>query len=335
MARRRTVRYVGTDPVDTEYLQLLNRPEKAKDMMTTDTDAAHADTTISRWHRRIGSKALVMALASGLMLLASTGVAAASSTSPGTSSTSLTAGSLSIGATTNETISVPVAGTGNGILPSAAWSDSTGSGAGWNGTVALSDFTYTGSWTQMSGTTTALASASSAFTGTGNGVEYTVTVGSGGSGTSTPYTWTSTDATDHAGGSGTATNGTPAAIGTKGISINFASSTTYPSGAAYQIDAGTQSASALSLDTSATGVGITAATGTTSADPTFANNGTTVTGGGVGSSSYGTAVKFSSTEVNNGMGTYTVDPGAQVNADASSWAATYTAGVQYSIVTGP
>jgi hypothetical protein len=304
-------------------------------MITTNSQAVSTGQPEIRHHRRTGRRALVLAFASGLALLASTGVAAASGTSTGTSSTSLTAGSLSIGATTNKTISVPVAGTGSGILPAAAWTDSTGSGAGWNGTAAVSDFTYTGSWVQMSGTTTALASASSVFTGTGDGVEYTVTVGSGGSGTSTPYAWTSTDATDNAGGSGTATNGTAVEIGTKGIFINFASSTTYPSGAEYQIDAGTQSTSALSLDTSATGAGITAASGTTSADPAFVNGGTTVTGGGVGSTSYGTAVKVTASVVNTGMGTYTVDPGAQVNADASSWAATYTAGVQYSIVTGP
>jgi len=107
------------------------------------------------------------------------------------------------------------------------------------------------------------------------------------------------------------------------------------SGTAYEIKAGTQAASALSLDTSASGASITASSTTTSADPTFAGNGTTVTGGGVGSTTYGSAVKFVSAALNTGMGTYTVDPGASVTADTSSWTATYTAGVQLSIVTGP
>lgn len=262
-------------------------------------------------------------------------MAFASTNSTGASNLNAIPGSLSIGTATNETISVPVAGTGNGILPSAAWSDTTGSGNGWNGTVAMSDFTYTGTWTQKSGTATALGSATSSFTDTADGVEYTVTVGSGGSTTSTPYTWTSTDPTDQAGGSGTATNGTAVEVGTKGIYINFASGTAYPSGAVYQADAGTLPASALALDTSATGAAITAGSGTTSPDPTFVGSGTTVTGGGVGTTAYGTAVKFVSAALNNGMGTYTIDPGAQVTDDPGSWAATYTAGVQYSIVTGP
>jgi hypothetical protein len=263
--------------------------------------------------------------------------AAMAASSTGTSSTSLTAGSLSIGSTTNETISVPVGGIGNGILPSAAWTDSTGSGNGWNGTVGVSDFTYTGAWSQTSGTTTALSSSTSAAYGdTQDGVTYTVTVGSGGSTTSTPYTWTSTDSADKAGGSGTATNGTAASIGTKGITILFASGTTYPSGAVYTIHAGTMPSSALSLDTAASGAAVTAGSGTTSPNPTWVNNATTVTGGGVGPTNYSsTAVKFVSAAVNTGMGTYTVNPGVQVNADPSAWAQTYTAGVQYSIVSGP
>ncbi len=281
--------------------------------------------------RRLGRKTLVAVIAAMFGVLAPAGAAFAATS---TSSTSTTSGSLSIGTVTPETITVPVAGTGTGILPSAPWSDTTGTGDGWNGTVAVSDFTYTGSWKQTSGTTTALAASTSAFTGTADGVEYTVTVGTNTSTTSTPYTWTSTDSTDSAGGTGTATNGTSVEVGTTGLYINFTSGTAY-SAVAYEIKAGTQAASALSLDSSATGALITASSTTTSADPTFVGSGTTVSGGGVGATTYGTAVKFVSAALNTGMGTYTVDPGASVTADTSSWTATYTAGVQYSIVTGP
>jgi len=166
-------------------------------------------------------------------------------------------------------------------------------------------------------------------------VEYTVTVGSGATTSSTPYTWTTNDSTDSAGGSGTATNGTPVEIGTRGIYIDFASGTSYASGDAYQIDAGTLSSSALSLDSSASGASITPSSTTTSTPPVFVNSGSTVTGGGVGPTAYGTAVKFVSAATNTGMGTYTIDPGASVSSDSNSWAASYTAGVQYSIVTGP
>jgi len=288
-----------------------------------------------RHHASKATKVLVGPLLAAALVALPTVTAAAATSQSSTSGATLTAGSLSIGTVTPETITVPVAGTGNGILPSAAWSDTTGSGDGWNGTVAVSSLTYTGNWKQTSGTTTALgATSSGAFTGAADGVVYTVTVGSGGSGTSTPYSWTSDDPTDKAGGSGTATNGAAESLG-DGITIDFASGTTYPDGDTYQIHAGTQAASAISLDTSATGASITAASGTTSTAPTFVGNGTTVTGGGAGPNDYGTAVEFVSAALDTGMGTYTIDPGAQVTTDSNSWAATYTAGVQYSIVTGP
>lgn len=287
------------------------------------------DTTPRRGARRFGKKAVAITITTLFGALAPAGVAFAA-----TSSATTTSGSLSIGSTTPETISVPVGGTGSGILPSAAWSDTTGTGNGWNGTVAVSDFTYTGAWHQTSGTTTGLSTSTSAYTGTTDGVEYTVTVGSNTSSTSTPYTWTSTNPTDSSGGSGTATNGTAQEVGTTGLYINFASSTNYSS-VTYKIKAGTQSASALSLGGSSSSAGITPSSTTTSPNPTFVGSGTTVSGGGIGPTTYGSAIKFVSAALNTGMGTYTVNPGAQFTSDVSSWAATYTAGVQYSIITGP
>jgi hypothetical protein len=252
----------------------------------------------------------------------------------GTSSVTAQAGSLSIGSTTPETISVPVAANGSGILPAAVWSDTTGSGTGWNGTVAVSDLTYTGAWAQVGGTTTALGSATFTYTGTADGLEYTVTVGSGGTGTSTPYTWKSnTTLATNVSGSGTATNGTAVTIGTLGVKINFANGTTYPSGASYRLKVGTQKSTAFSLDSLATGAGVTAQSGTTSTPPKLATGTTTVSGGGVGT--LGSAVKFLSAAIGNGMGSYTVKPGVKVQTDAGTWAQTYTAKVQYSIVTGP
>jgi hypothetical protein len=266
-------------------------------------------------------------------LLAPAGVAAATS-STGTASATTTSVSLSIGATTPETISVPVAGTGNGILPAAAWSDTTGTGAGWNGTVAVSDLSYTGSWVAQGSATALTTATSGAYTDTQDGVEYTVTTGTITSGAGS-YTWTSTDTiSGNPTGGGTAVASTANVVGTLGVTIDFGTQS-LTSGNVYVIKAGTQSASAFSLDTSATGASIAPVSGTTSANPAFVGNSTTVSGGGVASTAYGTAVKFVSAAASNGMGSYTVDPGAQINADASSWATTYTAGVQYSIVTGP
>jgi hypothetical protein len=284
--------------------------------------------------RLFGKGALLSAsVVLAAVLVPATAAFAATSTSTSTTTT----GSRTIGTITPHTISTIVGGTGTGILPSANWSDTTGTGDGWNGTVAVSDFTYTGSWKQTSGSTTALSSSTGAFTGVNDGVEYTVTVGSSGSGTTTPFTWTSTDPTNSAGSGSTAvsaTNGTPIEVGTRGVYINFVSGTTYASGTAYEIKVGTQSRSALSLDSSSSGAKITPSSTTTSPDPTWSNSGTTVTGGGT-SNTYGTAVKFVSAAVNTGMGTYTIDPGVAITTDASSWVASYVAGVEYTIVTGP
>ncbi len=292
-------------------------------------EVADCQRSPHRWIRKLGQKSLVGAVLALLAVTVSTGAALAS-----TSTLTTTSGALSIGATTPETISVPVAGTGNGILPSAAWSDTTGTGNGWNGTVAISDFTYTGSWVAQGSATALTTATSGAFTDTQDGVEYTVTTGTITSGAGS-YTWTSTDTTTgNPTGSGTAVASTANLVGNVGITINFGTQS-LTSGYVYVIKAGTQNAAALTLDTSATGASITAASGTTSANPAFVGNTTAVTGGGVASTAYGTAVKFVSAALNTGMGTYTVDPGASITSDKSSWATSYTAGVQYSIVTGP
>ena len=303
-------------------------------MQTTSTTTS-PEAPRKRHRRRFTRNALVAAAIGLVGVLGPAGaVAAATSTGTGTASATTTSGSLSIGTTTNETISVPVAGTGNGILPSAVWSDSTGTGDGWNGTVAVSDLSYTGSWAAQGSATALTTATSGAFTGTQDGVEYSVTTGTITSGAGS-YTWTSTDTTTgNPTGSGTAVASTANAVGTQGVTIDFGAQS-LTSGFVYVIKVGTQSASAFSLDTTATGAGVTPVSGTTSTAPTLVGNSTTVSGGGVASTAYGTAVKFVSAALNTGMGSYTVDPGAQVNADASSWAATYTAGVQYSIITGP
>ena len=294
------------------------------------TQFSIGDAPAQRRLRRLGRRAGLAAVLTLVGVVAPVGAAFAATS---TSSATTTSGSLSIGTVTPETISVPVAGTGNGILPSAPWSDTTGTGDGWNGTVAVSDLSYTGAWVAQGSATALTTTSSTAYTGTQNGVEYTVTTGTITSGAGS-YTWTSTSTTDSAGGSGTAVASTANAVGTLGVTINFGTQS-LTSGFVYVVDVGTQSASAFTLDTAATGASITAASGTTSADPTFVGNSTTVSGGGVASTAYGTAVKFVSAALNTGMGTYTVNPGASITADASSWAATYTAGVQYSIVTGP
>jgi len=258
-------------------------------------------------------------------LIAASGAGAATD-APGTQNLQLSAGQLSVGPLTPGTLQGVVGGIASGQLPSASFSDTTGSGNGWQGTVAASSFIYTGVWAGSSGAPALASSSAGAWSGSADGISITVTVGSGGTSTSTPFTWS-----DSAGnsGSGTATNGTPAPV-EDGVTIDFATGTTYSSGDQYSVRVGTQPAHALSLDV-AQGT-ITPAAGVQSPPPGFVNSGAVVVGGGT---TLGTAVPMVSAALGTGMGTYAVAPGAQVVVDASSWAATYVAQVQYTIATGP
>ena len=219
----------------------------------------------------------------------------------------------------------------SGLLPTAVWSDATGSGYGWNGTVAVSDFTYTGAWTN---TGSPLVDATSgAYTGTQDGVVFTVdaTGISNGAGS---FTWSSTASTNST-GSGTAVASIATVLDTQGVSINFGTATETP-GTLFELQAGTQASSALSLLSSAVGAGATVEDGSLSAPPALVSAEATVSGPSTGpAEGYGAAIKFVAAAANTGMGSYTVNPGVSFTADQNSWANLYTANVEYSIVTGP
>ncbi|HEX4864694.1 MAG TPA: hypothetical protein VFV02_11510, partial [Acidimicrobiales bacterium] len=205
-------------------------------------------------------RAATAAAALGLLCLTTAGPASAGNSGTGTANASLLGGSLAV---TNvagaSTISGIVGNTIAGDLPAVTLQDNTGSGSGWNATVGVSDLTYTGTWAAV-GTAPALTTATSgAFTDTVDGVTYTVTVGAIVAGTGT-FTYTSNDAND-ASGSGTAVLGN-STVGTKGLTINFGGQT-IASGSQYRIRVGTQSASAMSLDTAAGGAGVATTAGNT------------------------------------------------------------------------
>jgi len=279
--------------------------------------------------RRFWRPLLLTLAGLGVALLPTAALAAATGTS--TTNAVLSAGALSInsvGAGTN--ISGTVAATLTGLLPATTAADTTGSGAGWNVTLGVSDLTFNGTWVAQ-GLAPALTTATSnAFTDTVDGVAYIVTTGTITAGAGS-FTYTSTDSAD-ASGSGTAVASINNAVGTKGLTINFGTQA-ITSGSKYQIKVGTQSASVVAFNTAATGAGVVTVSGNTA--PTLVNNATVVSGGGVASTAYGTAVKAASAALNTGMGTYTITPGVNVATDANSWAATYSAGLQYTIVTGP
>lgn len=286
--------------------------------------------------------ALLGAAALGTATLALAGLGAgsaqAATSTNGTTSLSITGGALSVGNIGSGSAPAPaIGGTSTGTLPSAQWADDTGLGLGWNGQVAISPLTYTGSWQASSGAP-AVSGTTGTYNGTDDGRYYTVTVTSGGSGSSTPYSWTSDATGDASGGSGTATNGSPATIGGHGITVTFASGTTYPAGSSYTILVGTESEGAVTVDTAAAST-ITSS-GTSSSPPSYASNGSTIDAGtAVGTVNSGGAVKVLSAALGTGAsgssGYYTAAPGIQISADSNSWAKTYSGSITYSIVSGP
>ena len=258
----------------------------------------------------------------------------AATTANSTQNLTVTAGTLSVGSTTPSTITAVVGATGTGALPSAVWADETGSGNGWSGTIQTSDLVYTGAWAGTNAATDLTNTSAGAFSDFANGIFYTVTVNSASS-----ISYTSTDKNDPS-GSVTATAGTPAAVGKYGLTINFK---TITAGDVFTVKVGTQSDNAITLANTAanTAASITPYSTLYTGVPTFyAGNVSANLPGGAklatpSNSALGTAVKFVTAAVNSGMGSYTVVPGATIAADINSWAATYTANIQYNIVTGP
>ncbi len=173
------------------------------------------------------------------------------------------------------TITAPVDGSGSGALPSARWGDLTGSGAGWQGSIAATNFVYTGNWTPLNSAPALSSDTSSSYTGTADGDTYTVQV-TGVSGSTIDFSYTSTNG---ASGTGSGTAGTATSVGTRGLTITFASSSTYASGNSYQIQVGTQNPSALILNNSSSSATISPYNSSTSTPPTFVNSTATLSQG--------------------------------------------------------
>ncbi len=134
-------------------------------------------------------------------------------------------------------------------------------------------------------------------------------------------------------GSGVATKGSAFAIGTLGLTITFNAANTYLTTDTYTIKADVLPTTALTM---ATG-GSCVAQGTTASGanlPTMTNTAATITGGTY--NTFGSAVKVITAAVNTGIGTFICTPKATISTDSNlTWASSYTATAQYSIVTGP
>ncbi len=287
-----------------------------------------------------GRRAKRFTLALGLAALAASPLAGhADAANAPVNSLALGAGSLSIGSMVS-TDSFPGAivstGTTSGPVDSATWSDATGSGAGWNGTVSTTDFVANGAWTPVGGAAALTSTSSGSYTGSSGQAYFTAAVTAAVPATSVTINYTDQE------GAGTAATPTPktctvntACALANGVTINFATAGAYTSGMNYTLKSGSFAASALVLHTaSATGPTATGTTVGGTNRPGLQNDGTTVLGGGA--TSQGTAVKFVSAAALTGIGSFTIAPGFTVNWDANNtWATTYSATAQYTISTGP
>ena len=243
----------------------------------------------------------------------------------------------SVGAYTTATTSSAL-GTLATPLNSATWADTTGSGAGWNGTLAVTQFIDQGAFTQTAGTTTALSTTSSgAYTGSAGAGYINVTVTQAGDttgATSLAISYSDVENGSTTNGTATATKGSATTL-VHGLTITFASGTAYPQNAVYQSKFGILPTTALALNTAQ---GSVAPQGTTlglANDPLLVNNGSTVTAGGPSTYS-ASPVKFLSALILTGVGSFTVSGGATITWDPNNvWQANYTAGAQYTIASGP
>jgi hypothetical protein len=254
--------------------------------------------------------------------------ASAATTATSTDTLTLTAGALSVAAVSAGSVSAALGSASpvSSNLAVADWGDTTGSGAGWNGTMAVSLFNDTGAWVKDSGSHTLSNATSGTYTGSATQGFYVVTV-TADTGTSVTATVTGSESGSISGGA----HNTGLAVGTHGVTIQFDTGVTYSNGDQWTIHVGNLAASALVLGS---GVSATANGTTTATAPTFTNNGTTVTGGTA--TAVGSGVKFVTAALNTGMGSFRVTPNGTIAFDGNlDWAGSYVAQVSYSIVTGP
>jgi hypothetical protein len=286
------------------------------------------------------------AIVAGVLL--AMGMPLAARASSDTSSATLNSGGLSVtNQGTHGSFTAQTLGTSSttGSLPEETYSDDTGTGAGWHGTVATTCFTFTGSGSSAQwapGSSTALVSnGSGSYTNTSDRNGYykmDITGNPGADGHALAYSF-SEDAADGSGGTGTtdisSANQTVALD--HGVTITFATANaaTYSTSDTYLLKVGNLSSSALHWDGTGT---ISKTSGTNTTDPGFENAGTLSASGS--DCSAGTSITFITTDgaVNQGMGTWNVTPDATLTLPSgsnheSTWTGTWTATEVFTIVT--
>jgi hypothetical protein len=280
-------------------------------------------------------KLLILAVAAAAAALAPV-YASAATTGVGSQTTSFSPGALSITAPASTTFPSTAlsAGTVTSLVNAAVWGDSTGSGAGWNGTLAIQDFHITGVSAWTPGASAALANNNSGqYTGTTQAADYTVTVTAASTGVSTTVaiSWSGDET-----GTGNATKGTPFVMGALGMTIDFASGQAYAVTDVYTAQVGNLAATALAVAQPTTTVATFGGTTTGGTNLPTATGGTSTVTSGTVSTYSATPVKVVTAARFRGKGTFTVTPGVTLIWDPNNtWALPYTASAQYSITSGP
>lgn len=282
-------------------------------------------------HRRGQIALVVAAIAAALTPL----YANAATQQAASQTTAFTPGALSISAPAATTFPATAltAGQLTAGVNAANWADNTGGGAGWNGTIAVQQFHITGTNAWVPGASNPLANNNSGqYTGTTSAAAYTVTVtGASASGaTGVAISWSGEES-----GSGSATKGTPFAVGALGMTIDFLAGQAYATTDVYTAQVGNLATTALAVAQSTTSISAVGTTKTGSNLPTAAGGTSTVTSGSVSTYS-ATPVKVVSAAKFAGVGTFTVTPGVTLTWDQNNtWALPYTASAQYTIASGP
>lgn len=255
-----------------------------------------------------------------------------------TNTLTISAGTLSILTMNNATLG-PVAlsaGTVSGGLNAGQWSDLTGSGAGWHGSIAVSSFQNQGAWTPVGAAPALTLTTSGNYNPAANVADalITVTVSAGGTATNTPFAWTDREGGTTTNGTvATCTNGSACAV-SNGVTITFNAATTYSNGTQYTARVGLLPTSALSTHQAN---GSISASGTTQGGsnlPAFLADAAVASATGAGN--FGSAVNFVSAAANTGEGLFNVTPGGTVTWDPNlTWSGSWVATAQYTITSGP
>lgn len=226
----------------------------------------------------------------------------------------VTAGSLTISNSGNQSLTSTSVSTSNqnttGSLGTITVVDNRGTGAGWSTTATSTHFLFFNSPVTTGGSNNTVTVNTGSTFNQSTGDTYTITISTGGSVGTAKFTVTSRNGDNNA---TQTTTGTGAAVGADGLLVDFAAATYTTS------DSWTIRVDVIPV----TGLQVTPGSVTTNS-----GSSTNVTAGGAHTfSSTSDAATLFSASAGYGLGSYSVTPSLQLTVPANSYANTYTATV--------